>query len=115
MNSIDLKDLPEQEPTELAHVELDDLPDLQPQGDSLLSGRLDLIGELKVKLRAIVADAEISVEELFKLKDGSVVPLECGLAPLIEVELDNKAIARGELVVVGDRLGVRITELGSAY
>lgn len=97
--------------TEVSLIELGELPELQVQGPSLLDGRLDLIGDVKVRLRALLGQGEISVAELFAIRDGSVLPLECGVHPLVDIELDQKTIARGELVVVGDTLGVRVTEV----
>jgi flagellar motor switch/type III secretory pathway protein FliN len=41
------------------------------------------------------------------------VPLDADTDPVIELQLDGRLGARGELVVVDDRLGVRITEVGS--
>lgn len=93
-------------------VKLEPLPELEPAGPALLAGRMDLIGDLKLKLRAVLGEGEISVADLFGLKDGSVLPLDCGINPLIEVELDGKTIARGELVVVDESLGVRLIEVG---
>ena len=83
--------------TEVSLIGLEELPELQLQGPALLNGKLDLIGGLKVRL---LGEGEISVSELFALKDGSVVPLQCGVHPLVDIELDQKTIARGELVVV---------------
>jgi flagellar motor switch protein FliN/FliY len=93
-------------------VRLEPLPELEPAGHALLAGRLDLIGDLKLKLRAVVGEGEISVATLFALKDGSLLPLDCGINPLVAVELDGKTIARGELVEVDESLGVRLTEVG---
>lgn len=94
-------------------VKLEPLPELEPAGRALLAGRMDLIGGLKLKLRAVLGEGEISVDALFNLKDGSLVPLNCGANPLVAVELDGKTIARGELVVVDESLGVRLTEVGN--
>lgn len=115
-NSIPSDTVTAADATELRHTEvsligLEDLPELQLQGPALLNGKLDLIGGLKMRLRAVLGEGEISVSELFALKDGSVVPLQCGVHPLVDIELDQKTIARGELVVVGDTLGVRVTEV----
>ena len=115
-NSIPSDTVTAADATELRHTEvsligLEELPELQLQGPALLNGKLDLIGGLKVRLRAVLGEGEISVSELFAIKDGSVVPLQCGVHPLVDIELDQKTIARGELVVVGDTLGVRVTEV----
>ena len=104
------------EPIEAAlvqRVRLEPLPELEPAGHALLAGRMDLIGGLKLKLRAVLGEGEISVATLFDLKDGSLLPLDCGIDPLVAVELDGKTIARGELVVVDETLGVRLTEVGN--
>jgi flagellar motor switch protein FliN len=95
-------------------VRLEPLPELDPGDKALFPGRMDLIGDLKVRVRAVLGEGEISVATLFGLKDGSIVPLECGVHPLVDIELDGKTIARGELVVVDDALGVRLTEVGDA-
>ena len=108
-------DQPGQEVMEVSLVELpalSPLSELKTEGPPLFGNRLDLVGGLKVRIRALVGEGEVSVAELFGLKDGSVVPLACEVNPLVDVQLDNRTIARGELVVVGDMLGVRITELG---
>lgn len=101
-----------QDATEVSPIELPALSALPMEGPPLFGGRLDLVGGLKVRIRALVGEGEISVTELFGLKDGSVVPLACDVNPLVDVQLDDRTIARGELVVVDDILGVRITELG---
>lgn len=101
-----------QDATEVSPVELPVLSELPTEGPSLFGGRLDLVGGLKVRIRALVGEGEVSVADLFSLKDGSILPLACDINPLVDVQLDSRTIARGELVVVDDMLGVRITELG---
>lgn len=96
---------------EASPVELGELPAMELRGAALIGERLDLIGDLKVKLRALLGEGDISVADLFAIRDGSVVPLQCGVHPVVDIELDRKTIARGELVVVGDTLGVRVTEV----
>jgi flagellar motor switch protein FliN/FliY len=110
-NAADSAVASDQSRTEVSLIELGELPELQVHGPALLDGRLDLIGDVKVRLRAMLGQGEISVAELFAIRDGSVLPLQCGVHPLVDIELDQKTIARGELVVVGDTLGVRVTEV----
>lgn len=102
---------PGQETTDVSLVEIPALSDLAMEGPPLFAGRLDLVGGLKVRVRAVVGDGEMSIAELFGLKDGSIVPLQCDVHPLVDVQLDNRTIARGELVVVDDALAVRITAI----
>jgi flagellar motor switch protein FliN len=72
---------------------------------------LSLVGHVKVSLVADIGKAEMTVEELFGLRKESLVKLDQGTDAIVTLLLNDKAIARGELVAVGDNLGVRITEL----
>jgi flagellar motor switch protein FliN/FliY len=93
-------------------VALQELESGKPQGAQLLNGRFDLISELKVRVEARLGSAEISVGELFGLRENSVVTIEAAPTDPIDILLDGKLIARGSLVVVGDNFGIRITEVG---
>lgn len=66
---------------------------------------------VKVDLQVVVGRATVSVEKLFAMKVGDAVELEALVDAPVEVHLENKPIARGTLVVVGERFGVRITEI----
>lgn len=106
--------LEEVSPVAAQPVSLQELQRAQPQGKQILNGRFDLISELKVRVEARLGSAEISVSELFGLKENSVVTLEAAPADPIDILLDGKLIARGALVVVGDSFGIRITEVNGA-
>lgn len=70
-----------------------------------------IIQNLGVSLEAFVGEARMSVGELSALGEGSVVPLESGLNQSVELRLNGVAVARGELVAVGDHFAVRLTEI----
>ncbi len=80
-------------------------------GTNLYNGNLDLIKSLKVKLEVMVGGAEISVGELFSLKENSVLNLDKLTHEPLEIYLDGKAVARGNLVVVDNNFGICITEI----
>jgi len=94
------------------------LQELVPANDAgaapLFAGRLELIRGVKVRLSVSVGGAEISVAELFALKEGALLPLDKATDEPIEIYLDDRLVGRGELVVVGDHFGVRVTEIGKA-
>lgn len=71
----------------------------------------DLIGSVEVALEAVLGSTTMSVAELMKLDKGSTVELESSLARDVELRLNGMAVARGELVAVGDHYGVRILEI----
>lgn len=94
-------------------VELEELSssDSVSQKDIVSGNRLDLIQNVKVKINAFLGDGEISVKELFDLKEDSVVKLNQGSDTPIKLFMDDKLIAMGNLVVVGDNFGVQITDV----
>ncbi|OOG44434.1 FliM/FliN family flagellar motor switch protein [Polaromonas sp. A23] len=83
-------------------------------GAALFGGDISLIKDVKVKLEVFVGHADITVGELFALKEHSVVKLDASTDASVEIRLDGKIIARGSLVVVDDNLGVNIEEILSA-
>lgn len=96
---------------EIQAVELQDIPEQKNAGKNLINGNLNLIGNVKVKIQAVIGEADISVAELFALTEGSSVKLDTLANAPIDLYLDNKLIAKGELVVVDDNFGVRVTQI----
>ncbi|MBO9714806.1 FliM/FliN family flagellar motor C-terminal domain-containing protein [Sphingomonas sp.] len=70
-----------------------------------------LIGNVGVELRAFLGGAEMTVAELEALGAGTVVRLDTPLNATVVLELNGVGVARGELVAVGDKFGVRLTEI----
>jgi flagellar motor switch protein FliN/FliY len=95
-------------------VRLQEVPNEKAGGREFLSGNMQLIKDIKVKVTITVGRAELTVAELFALKDDSVLKLDAATTDPVEVLLDGKIIARGNLVVVGEKFGVSITEIVSA-
>ena len=93
------------------YASLTEIPAREPQGPTLLGANLQLIQGVKVKLTARIGKAEISVGELFSLKDGSVIKLDRLTDDPIDILLDGRIVARGKLVVSDDYFGVSITEI----
>lgn len=83
-------------------------------GNTLYNGNLGLIQNLKVKLEVMVGGCEISVGELFALKENAVLGLDRATEEPLDIYLDGKPVARGNLVVVDDSFGICITEISHA-
>jgi flagellar motor switch protein FliN/FliY len=79
-----------------------------------LRNQLDLIRGVRVKVSVLLGEAELNIGRLFDLKVGDVVELDRQIGEPIELVLDGKIVARGELVAVGDSLGLRIVEIADA-
>lgn len=66
---------------------------------------------VKVALRATLGEVSMSVDELMKLEDGSIVTLDRQMNELVELTLNDVVIGRGEIVAVDDNFGIRIVEI----
>lgn len=95
------------------NVALSELPDVHLAGKKLLEGDLSLISGVKVLVEAIVGGAEITVDELFSLQEGSIVTLDQLCDMPISVRLNGQTIATGTLMVVGDNFGIRVSAVRS--
>ena len=92
-------------------VQLNELPNKNPQGSAIFNSNLEIIKDVRVKLEACIGEADITVEELYNLKVDSIVKLDRDALEPIDLYLDGRVVARGQLVVTGDNFGVCITEL----
>lgn len=88
---------------------------VEPRGAKPAEPRIgtNVIDAVEVLLEAVVGSASITVAELTKLKANDVLPLDAQLNAPVELRLNGKSIARGELVAVGDNFAVRLTEIAS--
>ncbi|MCC4590140.1 FliM/FliN family flagellar motor switch protein [Xanthomonas campestris pv. cannae] len=71
----------------------------------------EMFGHVKVTLVAEVGKAEMTIEEVLSLKTDNIVALNEPSEAIVTLLLNGKALARGELLAVGDTLGVRIVEI----
>jgi flagellar motor switch protein FliN/FliY len=76
-----------------------------------LGERFDLVEHVKVKMNVTLGGAEMPLTKLFALSSGDVVTLDRDVDAPVDVRLHGKLIARGHLVAVGDKFGVRISEI----
>ena len=72
----------------------------------------ELIDKVEVKLEAHLGTATMTVAELSQLGPDSIVALDTGLGAKVAVRLNGTTIAWGEIVAVGDKFGVRLTDVG---
>lgn len=70
-----------------------------------------LIENVGVRLEAYLGGAAMTVGELAAFRAGSVIPLDAPLNQAVELRLNGLAIAKGELVAVGDKFAVRLLEI----
>ena len=64
-----------------------------------------------VSISAVLGRATMSVAQLLQLQSGSVLDLDRKVGEAIDIYVNNRLVARGEVVIVDDRLGVTMTEI----
>lgn len=72
---------------------------------------LEAVYEIPVQVSAVLGRATMQVSQLLKLGRGAVVELDRKVGEAIDIYVNNRLVARGEVVVVEDRLGVTMTEI----
>jgi len=72
---------------------------------------LEAVYEIPVQVSAVLGKATMQVSQLLKLGRGAVVELDRKVGEAIDIYVNNRLVARGEVVVVDDRLGVTMTEI----
>ncbi|MCA8254352.1 FliM/FliN family flagellar motor switch protein [Burkholderia sp. AU31624] len=73
--------------------------------------RLDLVGDVIVSLDVHLGSGTLAVKELLALQSGSVVTLDRLIDDCVDVRLNERTVARAEIVAVGDQFGIRIVEI----
>ena len=72
---------------------------------------LSAVYDVPVQVSAVLGKATMRVSQLLKLGRGAVVELDRKVGEAIDIYVNNRLVARGEIVVVDERLGVTMTEI----
>lgn len=72
---------------------------------------LDVIKDVPVTLAVEIGKAKLNIQDLLKLNHGSVVKLSRLVGEPLDVNVNGVLVAKGDVVVVDDNLGVRLTEV----
>ena len=75
---------------------------------------LEAVYDIPVQISAVLGRATMQVSQLLKLGRGAVVELDRRVGEAIDIYVNNRLVARGEVVVVDERLGVTMTEIVKA-
>ena len=85
------------------------LPDI---GDLPRSAKdLEAVYDIPVQVSAVLGKTTMQVSQLLKLGRGAVIELDRKVGEAIDIYVNNRLVARGEVVVIEDRLGVTMTEI----
>ncbi len=72
---------------------------------------LQAVFDVPVKVSAILGKTNMEVSDLLKLGRGAIVELDRKVGEAIDIYVNNRLVARGEVVIVEERLGVTMTEI----
>ena len=86
------------------------LPDAGAHEDKT-AGDLAPVFDVPVNISAVLGRAHLSVAQLLQLAQGSVLELDRKVGEAIDIYVNNRLVARGEVVIVDERLGVTMTEI----
>ncbi len=100
---------PEESADDDVPVESGGLPEI---GDLPRSAKdLEAVYDIPVQVSAVLGKATMQVSQLLKLGRGAVIELDRKVGEAIDIYVNNRLVARGEVVVVEDRLGITMTEI----
>ncbi|HYZ49212.1 MAG TPA: flagellar motor switch protein FliN [Sphingomonas sp.] len=72
---------------------------------------MEAVFEVPVKVKAVLGGARVQVGELIRMRAGSVVELDRRVGEPVDVFVNDRLIARGELVLIEGSLGITLTEI----
>ena len=75
------------------------------------SSELEAVYDVPVQVSAVLGKSSMQVHRLLKLGRGAVVELDRKIGEAIDIYVNNRLVARGEVVVIEDRLGITMTEI----
>ena len=81
------------------------------EGADRVAADLAAVYDVPVNIQAVLGRAHMEVASLLRLSRGSVIELDRKVGEAIDIYVNNRLVARGEVVVVDDRLGVTMTEI----
>ncbi|MDF1720641.1 MAG: flagellar motor switch protein FliN [Minwuia sp.] len=106
-------------------LDLDEMNDDSPTGKAVATTRdsdddedthrtasdLETVFDIPVQVSAVLGRSRMQVSQLMRIGKGAVVELDRKVGEAIDIYVNNRLVARGEVVVVDDRLGVTMTEI----
>ncbi len=79
--------------------------------ESGTASRLGMLSSVKLKMTVEVGRTQITIEELLRLSEGAVVELDRMAGDPLDILVNGTPIAKGEVVVVGERFGIRFGDI----
>lgn len=72
---------------------------------------LDAIEDVPVEITVVLGETTITVDELLKMGQGAIIELDRKVGEPVELYVNERCVAKGEIVVVDNKIGVTMTEI----
>ncbi len=92
-------------------VEQHEFNNLQDENSESVSKDIEFLLDIPVEISVHLGSTKMLIKELLQLGQGSVVELDKLAGEPMEIYANNRLIARGEVVVVNEKFGVRLTDI----
>ena len=89
----------------------DDVAYHEDEQSARVAADLEAVFDVPVQVSAVLGRSKMDVGELLKLGPGTVLELDRRVGESIDIYVNNRLVARGEVVLVEDKLGVTMTEI----
>lgn len=96
---------------EMVDGSIDESIDEDFQPGEPMAKDVEAIYDIPVQISAVLGRSTMQVSQLLKLGRGAVVELDRKVGEAIDIYVNNRLVARGEVVVVEDKLGITMTEI----
>ena len=90
---------------------VDDIAYNEDEQAARVAADLEAVFAVPVQVSAVLGRSKMDVGELLKLGPGTVLELDRRVGEAIDIYVNNRLVARGEVVLVEDKLGVTMTEI----
>jgi flagellar motor switch protein FliN/FliY len=92
-------------------MEKDNVKEMKQEGDLKQASNLGFILDLPLEVSVELGRARILISDLLQLGQGSVIELGKLAGEPLEILVNQKLVARGEVVVINEKFGVRLTDI----
>ena len=107
---VDLPDLADEAATGLIDAEPSQLS-AEDEEETHSAADLEAVFDVPVNVSAVLGKTDIEISELLKLNPGTIVELDRKVGEAIDIYVNDRLVARGEVVIVDEQLGVTMTEI----
>jgi flagellar motor switch protein FliN len=90
------------------------MPTLENTGLSAKPGDVDLLADVNLQVKIELGRTRMFVEDVLKLGEGAVVELDKAAGDPVDIYVNDRPVARGEVLVINDCFCVRISEIISS-